>query len=107
MSFSFLEPNEISRKTFLRCVSVLSDKNAIELHMLNDIILVQYGKNINKFLLYLIKVGEHLEEYEKCSQLIIQQKKYKKWLDTNLETVKSIANLLKDLKFKYDNKKEY
>ncbi len=107
MSFSFLEPNEITRKTFLRCVSVLSDKNAIELHMLNDVILVQYGKNINKFLSYLIKVGEHLEEYEKCSQLIIQQKKYKKWLDTNLETVKSIANLLKDLKFKYDNKKEY
>ena len=48
-----------------------------------------------------------LEEYEKCSQLIIQQKKYKKWLSVNLETVKSIANLLNELKNKYDNKKKY
>ena len=38
--------------------------------MLNDVILVQYGKNINKFLSYLIKVGEHLEEYEKCNKLL-------------------------------------
>ena len=75
--------------------------------MLNDAVLEQYQKNINDFLSYLIKVGEHLEEYEKCSQLIIQQKKYKKWLSVNLETVKSIANLLNELKNKYDNKKKY
>ena len=104
MSFNFLDPTNVDRNMFLRCVRVLSEKNGIELHMLNDAVLKEYEKNINEFLSYLIKVGEHLEEYEKCSQLIIQQKKYKKWLSVNLETVKSIANLLNELKNKYDNK---
>jgi hypothetical protein len=104
MSFNFLDPINVSRKMFLRCVSIISNKNGIELHMLNDLVLTQYKKSINDFLSYLIKVGEHLEEYEKCSQLIIQQKKYKTWLDINLETVKSIANLLNDLKLKHDDK---
>ena len=72
--------------------------------MLNDAVMVQYDKDIDEFLSYLIEVGEHLEEYEKCSQLIMQQKKYKKWLTVNLETVKSIANLLNNLKLKHDNK---
>jgi len=107
MSFNFLDPTNVDRNMFLRCVRVLSGKNGIELHMLNDAVLKEYEKNINEFLSYLIKVGEHLEEYEKCSQLIIQQKKYKKWLSVNLETVKSIANLLNELKNKYDNKKKY
>ena len=75
--------------------------------MLNDAVLAEYEKDIDEFLSYLIEVGEYLEEYEKCSQLIMQQKKYKKWLTVNLETVKSIANLLNELKNKYDNKKEY
>ena len=107
MSFNFLDPTNVDRNMFLRCVRVLSEKNGIELHMLNDAVLKEYEKNINEFLSYLIKVGEHLEEYEKCSQLIIQQKKYKKWLSVNLETVKSIANLLNELKNKYDNKEKY
>ena len=107
MSFNFLDPTNVDRNMFLRCVRVLSEKNGIELHMLNDAVLKEYEKNINEFLSYLKKVGEHLEEYEKCSQLIIQQKKYKKWLSVNLETVKSIANLLNELKNKYDNKEKY
>ena len=107
MRFNFLDPSDVDRKMFLKCVSILHSKNGMELHMLNDAVMKQYDKNINDFLSYLISVGEHLEEYEKCSELILQQKKYSTWLRTNLETVKSIANLLKDLKFKYDNKKEY
>ena len=107
MSFNFLDPSDVDRKMFFKCVSILHSKDGMELHMLNDAVMKQYDKNINDFLSYLISVGEHLEEYEKCSELILQQKKYSTWLRTNLETVKSIANLLKDLKFKYDNKKEY
>ena len=107
MSFNFLDPTEVDRNMFLRCVRVISDKNGIELHMLNDAVLQQYEKNINDFLSYLIQVGEHLEEYERCSQLIIQQKKYRKWLQVNLETVKSISNLLNELKLKHDNKKKH
>ena len=103
MSFNFLDPSDVDRSMFLRCVSIVSEKNGIELHMLNDAVLEQYQKNINDFLSYLIKVGEHLEEYEKCSQLIIQQKKYNKWLRVNLETIKSISKLLKELKLKHDN----
>jgi hypothetical protein len=104
MSFNFIDPSDVDRNMFHRCVNILSDKNGIELHMLNDAVMSEYHKTVTEFLSYLISVGEYLEEYEKCSQLIIQQKKYKKWLDINLETVKSIANLLKDLKVKYDNK---
>ena len=107
MSFNFLDPSDVDRKMFLKCVSILHSKNGMELHMLNDAVLQQYEKNINDFLSYLIQVGEHLEEYERCSQLIIQQKKYRKWLQVNLETVKSISNLLNDLKLKHDNKKKH
>ena len=84
MSFNFLDPTNVDRNMFLRCVRVLSGKNGIELHMLNDAVLKEYEKNINE-----------------------QQKRYKKWLSVNLETVKSIANLLNELKNKYDNKKKY
>jgi len=66
--------------------------------------MIQYEKDIDDFLSFLISVGEHLEEYEKCNQLIIQQKKYKKWLIVNLETARSIAKLLTNLKLKHDNK---
>tara|TARA_Y100000389_G_C17078516_1_gene325468 strand:- start:17 stop:298 length:282 start_codon:yes stop_codon:yes gene_type:complete len=88
---------------FYRCVSIISHKDGMELHMLNDAVLTEYELGIDKFLSFLIQVGEHLEEYEKCSQLIIQQKKYKKWLTVNLETVKSISNLLNNLKLKHDD----
>ena len=104
MSFNFLDPTDVDRNMFYRCVSIISHKDGMELHMLNDAVMVQYDKDIDEFLSYLIEVGEHLEEYEKCSQLIMQQKKYKKWLTVNLETVKSIANLLNNLKLKHDNK---
>tara|TARA_B100000497_G_C7665049_1_gene400891 strand:+ start:1370 stop:1693 length:324 start_codon:yes stop_codon:yes gene_type:complete len=103
MSFSFLDPNKVDRNMFYKCVNTLSDKDGIELHMLNDAVLLDYNKNLDEFLSYLISVGEHLEEYEKCSQLIIQQKKYKKWLTINLETVKSVSELLNSLKLKHDN----
>ena len=107
MSFSFLDPTQVDRNMFYRCVNTLKNKDGMELHMLNDAVLSEYDKNLNEFLSFLISVGEYLEEYEKCSQLIIQQKKYKKWLTVNLETVKSIANLLNELKNKYDNKEKY
>tara|TARA_B100000927_G_scaffold243666_1_gene205781 strand:- start:368 stop:691 length:324 start_codon:yes stop_codon:yes gene_type:complete len=107
MSFNFIDPCDVDNNMFFRCVSILEDKDGIELHMLNDAVLASYGKSVDEFLSYLIEVGEHLEEYEKCSQLIIQQKKYKKWLKINLDTAKSIAKLLKNLRMKYDNKKEY
>jgi hypothetical protein len=71
--------------------------------MLNEAVMKEYNKTINEFLSYLISVGEQLEEYEKCSELILQQKRYKKWLTVNLETVKSISKLLKDLKHRYDD----
>jgi predicted nucleic-acid-binding protein len=103
MSFTFLDPTQVDRNMFYRCVNTLSDKDGMELHMLNDAVLTQYDKNLTDFLSYLISVGEYLEEYEKCSQLIIQQKKYKKWLTVNLETVKSISNLLNNLKLKHDD----
>jgi len=105
MSFSFLDPTNVNSKMFHKCVSLLSNKDGLELHMLNDAVMIQYEKNIDDFLSYLIRVGEHLEEYERCSQLIIQQKKYKKWLKVNLETARSIAKLLKNLKLQHDNKK--
>jgi len=102
MSFNFIEPYDVDRNMFYRCVSILSEKDGIELHMLNDAVMKNYDKTVDQFLSYLISVGEHLEEYEKCSQLIIQQKKYKRWLSINLETVKSIADLLQNLKLKHD-----
>lgn len=104
MSFNFLNPYDVDKNMFDRCVSIIAEKDGIDLHMLNDAVMIQYKKTIDDFLSYLIEVGEHLEEYEKCSQLISQQKKYKKWLKVNLETVKSIAKLLKDLKYNHDNK---
>mgnify|MGYP003663994187 FL=1 len=104
MSFNFLDPTDVDRKMFYKCVSIISEKNGIELHMLNDGVMLQYDKTIDEFLTYLTQVGEHLEEYEKCSHLVIQQKKYKKWLTVNLETARSIAKLLKNLKLKHDNK---
>jgi hypothetical protein len=103
MSFNFLNPSDVDRNMFFRCVEILSKKDGIDLHILNDAVMKEYNKNINEFLSYLISVGEQLEEYEKCSELILQQKRYKKWLTVNLETVKSISTLLKDLKRKYDN----
>ena len=48
---------------------------------------------------------KHLNEYLKSHEEAL--KKYKKWLSVNLETVKSIANLLNELKNKYDNKEKY
>ena len=75
MSFNFIDPTDVDRNMFHRCVQTISNKNGMELHMLNDAVLLQYSKNLNDFLSYLISVGEHLEEYETCSQLIIQQKK--------------------------------
>ena len=104
MSFNFLNPSDVDKNMFNRCVSIVAEKDGIDLHMLNDAVMIQYKKTIYDFLSYLIEVGEHLEEYEKCSQLISQKKKYKKWLKVNLETVKSIAKLLKDLKYNHDNK---
>ena len=59
---------------FFKCVSLLSEKDGMELHLLNDSVMTQYDKNINDFLTYLITVGEYLEEYERCSELILQQK---------------------------------
>jgi len=103
MSFNFLHPSDVDRSMFNRCVKILAKKDGIELHMLNDAVMKEYNKTINEFLSYLISVGEQLEEYEKCSELILQQKRYKKWLTINLETVKAIAKLLKDLKHKYDD----
>ena len=100
MSFSFLNPSDVDKNMFFRCVKILSEKDGIELHMLNDAVLQEYDKTIIEFLSYLISVGEQLEEYETCSELILQQKRYKKWLTVNIETTKSISNLLKDLKFK-------
>jgi hypothetical protein len=104
MSFNFLDPSNVDRKMFFKCVSLLSEKDGMELHLLNDSVMTQYDKNINDFLTYLITVGEYLEEYERCSELILQQKKYSKWLRVNLETVKAISILLNDLKNKHDDK---
>ena len=104
MSFKFLDPSDIGKRMFYKCVNIIIEKDSLQIHMLNETVLVEYGKNINDFLTYLIKVGEHLEEYEMCSQLIIQQKQYRKWLRVNLETVHSISKLLKDLS-DYDNAK--
>ena len=103
MSFNFLNPSDVDRSMFFRCFNIISHKDGIELHMLNEAVMKEYNKTINEFLSYLISVGEQLEEYEKCSELILQQKKYKKWLTVNLETVKSISKLLKDLKHRYDD----
>lgn len=104
MSFKFLDPSDISKRMFYKCVNIIIEKDSLQMHMLNETVLLEYGKNINDFLSYLIKVGENLEEYEMCSQLIIQQKQYRKWLRVNLETVHSISKLLKDLS-DYDNAK--
>jgi|LULV01.1.fsa_nt_gb hypothetical protein len=104
MSFKFLDPSDISKRMFYKCVNIIIEKDSLQIHMLNETVLLEYGKNINDFLSYLIKVGENLEEYEMCSQLIIQQKQYRKWLRVNLETVHSISKLLKDLS-DYDNAK--
>jgi len=103
MSFMFLDPSHVDRSMFFRCVKIISKKDSIDLHILNDAVMKEYNKTINEFLSYLIAVGEQLEEYEKCSELILQQKQYNKWLTINLETVKSISNLLKDLKHRYDD----
>ena len=46
MSFSFLNPTNVNRKMFYRCVSIISDKDGTELHMLNDAVMIQYDKNI-------------------------------------------------------------
>ena len=54
-------------------------------------------KTVNQFLSYLISIGEYHEEYEACSKLIIQQKKYNKWINTNLEIVENISKLLTGL----------
>lgn len=97
MPFSFINPEIVDRKIFKRCVNKVSAKNAIQLHMINDAVMKSYGKTINEFLLYLIEVGEYLEEYESCSKLIIQQKLYETWLQTNLETIKSISKLIENL----------
>ena len=107
MSFRFLDATQVDRNMFYRCVKTISNKDGIELHLLNDAVMKQYEKTIDEFLSFLISVGEHLEEYEHCSVLIIQQKKYKKWLQVNLKTAQAIANLLKDLKNKYDDKEKY
>lgn len=103
MSFNFLNPSDVDRSMFHRCLKIISKKDGIDLHILNDAVMKEYDKSINEFLSYLISVGEQLEEYEMCSELILQQKRYKTWLTINLETVKSISRLLKDLKHKYDN----
>ena len=103
MSFSFIKPETVNRRIFKRCVSKVSAKNAVQLHMINDAVMKSYNKTINEFLLYLIEVGEYLEEYESCSKLIIQQKLYQTWLQTNLETIKSISKLIENLK---DNDKQ-
>ena len=105
MSFRFLEPSNVSKHMFNKCVNLLIEKDGLQIHMLNESVIKEYGKNVNDFLSYLIKVGEHLEEYETCSELIIRQKEYQKWLRVNLETVRSISKLLRDLA-NYDNKKD-
>jgi len=108
MSFSFIKPETVDLKTFKKCVNKITAKNSLELHVMNDAVMKEYDKNITDFISYLIKVGEYLQEYECCSKLVIQQKTYQKWLQTNLETVKSISDLVKNLTdIKYDNKKNY
>ena len=42
MSFSFLDPTNVNSKMFHKCVSLLSNKDGLELHMLNDAVMIQY-----------------------------------------------------------------
>jgi hypothetical protein len=107
MSFNFIKAENVDLKTFKRCVNKITLQNSLELHIMNDSVMKEYDKNINDFISYLIKVGEYLQEYEYCSQLVIKQKTYKKWLQTNLDTVKSISELVKNLTdIKYDEEND-
>ena len=100
MSFSFIKPETVDLKTFKKCVTKITLQNSLELHIMNDSVMKEYDKNINDFITYLINVGEYLQEYECCSQLVILQKTYQKWLQTNLDTVNSISDLLHNLRNK-------
>ena len=97
MLFDFLSPKEVDIKMFYRCVDILSNQSTTQLHFTNELCLRKYKKTVNQFLSYLISIGEYYEEYEACSKLIIQQKKYNKWINTNLEIVENISKLLNGL----------
>jgi len=108
MSFSFIKPEYVDKKIFKKCVDRISTKTPIELHIMNDSVMKSYRKSIKQFLEYLIEVGDHFEEYECNAKLLVQEKKYTKWLHNNLETVKGISRLIQDLTDnKNDNKKKY
>jgi hypothetical protein len=107
MSFSFIKAETVDLKTFKKCVSKITLQNSLELHIMNDSVMKEYDKNINDFITYLITVGEYLQEYECCSQLVIIQKTYQKWLRTNLDTVKGISKLVQNLTNKtYDKEND-
>ena len=105
MKFEFLNPENVDIKMFRQSVKSILNQSPLQLHITNELCLIRYKKNIIDFILYLITVGEKLEEYESCSKLNTQQKDYKKWLRINLDTIDSISQLLQNTKenIKHDN----
>tara|TARA_R110000751_G_scaffold164717_1_gene270864 strand:- start:694 stop:1026 length:333 start_codon:yes stop_codon:yes gene_type:complete len=96
MKFEFLEAEDVDSKMFRQCVKVILKQSPLQLHITNDLCLKRYKKNIVDFISYLIKIGEKLEEYEWCSKLTDQQKRYKLWIRINLDTINSISQLIKN-----------
>lgn len=94
----FIPIESVEPHVFDKMVNMLNEHPPARLHMLNEVTVDKFKKTIVEFIDYLIHVGEHLEEYETCTELVKKRTAYLKWLQGNRTTITVIKDIINEFK---------
>jgi len=66
----FIPIESVELHVFHKMINMLNNHPPARLHVLNEVTLYKFKKTIVEFVDYLSIVGEYLEEYEICMELV-------------------------------------
>ena len=94
----FIPIESVELHVFHKMINMLNNHPPARLHVLNEVTLYKFKKTIVEFVDYLIIVGEYLEEYEICMELVKKRTEYLKWLQGNRTTITVIRDIINEFK---------
>jgi len=94
----FIPIESVELHVFHKMINMLNNHLPARLHVLNEVTLYKFKKTIVEFIDYLIIVGEYLEEYEICMELVKKRTEYLQWLQGNRTTITVIRDIINEFK---------
>lgn len=92
--FELRDPTTVQPEMFDRITKYILALSLAELHILNEMTNRNFKIALSEFFTQLIQAGEHLEQYEVCSELQEKQRKYTTWVTTYQEEVEFISKIV-------------